>query len=130
VVKIGRYFAFQFWQHCKFLIVSSFFNFRTIFFSTWKVQIGDQNHASENDDANLLILDILSIAKHPLYNGVAAYFDIAVIETTNVTSSEAIRPLCLPRYLFYNKNCLGSFQVLWNKNCTTGNEEIMMKKFI
>jgi hypothetical protein len=27
-----------------------------------------------------------------------------------------------------NKNCLGSFQVLWNKNCTTENEEIMMKK--
>jgi hypothetical protein len=29
-----------------------------------------------------------------------------------------------------NKNCLGSFQVLWNKNCTTENEEIMMKKLI
>ncbi len=22
-----------------------------------------------------------------------------------------------------NKNCLGSFQVLWNKNCTTKNEK-------
>jgi hypothetical protein len=29
-----------------------------------------------------------------------------------------------------NKNCLGSFQVLWNKNCTTENEEIMMEKLI
>ncbi len=29
-----------------------------------------------------------------------------------------------------NKNCLGSFQVLWNKNCTTENEEIIMKKLI
>ena len=26
---------------------------------------------------------------------------------------------------YYNKNCLGSFQVLWNKNCTTENEDIM-----
>jgi hypothetical protein len=29
-------------------------------------------------------------------------------------------------YLFsprQNKNCLGSFQVLWNKNCTTKNEK-------
>ncbi len=24
-----------------------------------------------------------------------------------------------------NKNCLGSFQVLWNKNCTTKNEKKM-----
>ena len=23
-----------------------------------------------------------------------------------------------------NKNCLGSFQVLWNKNCNTWNEKI------
>ncbi len=29
-----------------------------------------------------------------------------------------------------NKNCSGSFQVLWNKNCTTENEEIMMEKLI
>jgi hypothetical protein len=28
-----------------------------------------------------------------------------------------------------NKNCLGSFQVLWNKNCTTEKEDIIMKKF-
>jgi hypothetical protein len=28
-----------------------------------------------------------------------------------------------------NKNCLGSFQVLWNKNCTTENEVIMMKNW-
>jgi hypothetical protein len=26
-----------------------------------------------------------------------------------------------------NKNCLDSFQVLWNKNCTIENEEIMIK---
>ncbi len=30
----------------------------------------------------------------------------------------------------FNKNCLGSFQVLWNKNCTTENEEIKMEKLI
>jgi hypothetical protein len=29
-----------------------------------------------------------------------------------------------------NKNCLGSFQVLWNKNCTTKNEKKNMKILI
>jgi hypothetical protein len=51
------------------------------------------------DDANLLILDILSISIHPDYNGVAAYFDVAVIKTKDVTFSEFIRPVCLPRYV-------------------------------
>jgi hypothetical protein len=68
-------------------------------FSTWKVRIGDRNHTSDADDANLLILDIRSISKHPQYNGVAAYFDVAVIKTKDVTFSEFIRPVCLPRYV-------------------------------
>jgi hypothetical protein len=29
-----------------------------------------------------------------------------------------------------NKNCLGSFQVLWNKNCNTKNEKKIMKILI
>jgi hypothetical protein len=49
------------------------------------------------DDANLLFLDILNIDKHPQYNGVAAYYDVAVIETEKVAFSQAIRPICLPR---------------------------------
>ncbi len=67
--------------------------------STWKVRIGDRNHASDVDDTNLLILNILSISIHPDYNGVAAYFDVAVIKTKDVTFSEFIRPVCLPRYV-------------------------------
>jgi hypothetical protein len=42
----------------------------------------------------------------------------------------AIRPDRRGPTVRFNKNCLGSFQVLWNKNCTTENEEIMMKKLI
>ncbi len=29
-----------------------------------------------------------------------------------------------------NKNCLGSFQVLWNNNCNTENEKKYMKRLI
>ena len=65
-----------------------------------ETRIGDQNHSSTSDDANLLVLDILNVDKHPQYNGVAAYYDVAVIETETVTFSYAIQPICLPRLLF------------------------------
>jgi hypothetical protein len=48
---------------------------------------------------------------------------------TNVT--QYIPTVCWSQLKYnLNKNCLGSFQVLWNKNYTTMNEEIMMKKKI
>jgi hypothetical protein len=68
-----------------------------IIFSQWKVRIGDRNHVSERDDSNLLILDIQVISRHSQYNGITAYFDIAVIETETVTFSRAITPVCIPR---------------------------------
>jgi hypothetical protein len=66
-------------------------------FRIWKVRIGDTNHVSDKDDINLAILDIQDIAKHPQYNGITAYFDIAVIETDDVTFSKGVSPVCLPR---------------------------------
>ncbi len=43
-----------------------------------------------------------------------------------------ITSLCtfIPSGNTLNKNCLGSFQVLWNKNCTTNNEKKIMKILI
>jgi hypothetical protein len=39
-----------------------------------------------------------------------------------VTKRETTVPIEKTRTIV-NKNCLGSFQVLWNKNCTTENEK-------
>jgi hypothetical protein len=49
------------------------------------------------DDAYLQILDILEAIVHPDYNHVTAYFDVAILVTENVTFSEGIKPVCLPR---------------------------------
>ena len=51
------------------------------------------------------------------------------LQTTNWSRFEKQKQILKTKTNF-NKNCLGSFQVLWNKNCTTENEEIMMKKLI
>ncbi len=61
--------------------------------------MGDRNHTSRNDDRNLLILDISRVSLHPDYDGVSAYYDVAVLETLPVNFSRAISPICLPRYL-------------------------------
>jgi hypothetical protein len=49
--------------------------------------------------------------------------------TDGVSYKLQVKKLQVAEFLV-NKNCLGSFQVLWNKNCTTVNEEIMLKKLI
>ena len=33
---------------------------------------------------------------HPNYDGVASYYDVAILETASVTFSTAISPVCLP----------------------------------
>ena len=67
----------------------------------WKVRIGDQKHNSKRDDGNLLILDILNYFKHPENDGVRAYFDVAILETENVTFSRGISPVCLTRSIAF-----------------------------
>ena len=65
-------------------------------FSRLKVRIGDTNHASQQDDRNVVDLDITNQMFHPKYNKVVSYFDIAILETSPVTFSKAISPICLP----------------------------------
>jgi hypothetical protein len=67
------------------------------------VRIGDWNHSSKTK--NTLFLDIKGVSVHPNYNGISAYFDIAVVKTENVTFSYFVRPVCLPRCLFKVYRC-------------------------
>jgi hypothetical protein len=58
------------------------------------VRLGDQSHARKTE--NTLILDIKAVSLHPDYDLKTAYFDIAVVETENVTFTNYISPVCLP----------------------------------
>ena len=60
------------------------------------IRIGDSNHASQVDDRNAIDLEVLNKFIHPNYNGVASYYDVAILETATVTFSTAISPVCLP----------------------------------
>ncbi len=69
------------------------------------MRIGDQIHAVRNGSQtqpitteNTRFLDIQRVSLHPNYDGVAAYFDIAVIETSIVDFSPFISPICLPGF--------------------------------
>ena len=54
----------------------------------WQVRIGDFDHDSSLDDVDVLVLDITDTQVHPSYDGIAAYFDIAIIKTTLVPLSQ------------------------------------------
>ena len=68
------------------------FYFYPFFDRRWKIRIGDDNHGSTADDRNAKDLDILASFVHPNYNGDAAYFDVAVLETEPLNFSKSIRP--------------------------------------
>jgi hypothetical protein len=63
----------------------------------FQIRIGDWNHKSDLDDTNLLILNVTASFKHPDYTGDTVYFDIAVLETEEITLSKYRTPVCLPR---------------------------------
>ncbi len=63
----------------------------------FQIRIGDWNHKSDRDDTNLLILNVTASFKHPDYTGATVYFDIAVLETEEITLSKFRTPVCLPR---------------------------------
>jgi hypothetical protein len=44
-----------------------------------------------------MILDILDAFIHPKYVGAKAYFDVAILETKNISFSRGIKPVCSPR---------------------------------
>ena len=73
----------------------------SFFDQRWKIRIGDVDHGSVRDDANAKDLDILDTFVHPNYNGVAAYFDVAVLETEPLVFSKSIRPGVDPTKLFF-----------------------------
>jgi hypothetical protein len=60
------------------------------------LKLGEWNHASKLANPNLLILDILHVSVHSKYDGITAYYDIAVLETETIAFSKAIKPVCLP----------------------------------
>ncbi len=67
-----------------------------MFHLRFKIQMGDTNHVSEHDDKNAFHLDINKQTIHPKYNKVTSYYDIAILETSPITFSKFISPVCLP----------------------------------
>ncbi len=63
----------------------------------FKIRIGDTNHASVHDDKNAIDLVIYSQTIHPKYNSVTSYYDVAILETSPITFSKFISPICLPQ---------------------------------
>ena len=47
----------------------------------WQIRIGDFDHQSNLDDADVLILDIIDTDIHPDYNDDTAYFDVGILKT-------------------------------------------------
>jgi hypothetical protein len=63
---------------------------------SWKIRIGDTNHNSSADDANVEELSIIDATKHPKYKQSFPYYDVAVLKTLNITLSKGKIPVCLP----------------------------------
>ena len=69
-----------------------------------KIRIGDQKHNSHSDDGPLQVLNILEKNFHPDYRIEKAYFDVSILETTPLTFSRSIYPICLPPSDTFNIN--------------------------
>jgi hypothetical protein len=54
------------------------------------IRIGNENHNSSLAAPNVLVLDIVESKRHPSYDGVSSYFDIAVITTDIIQFSQVI----------------------------------------
>ena len=67
-----------------------------MFFSSWNIRIGDFDHSSGEDNRYAENLGILKSSIHPLFKENEAYFDIAILESTPIETSDIIKPICLP----------------------------------
>jgi hypothetical protein len=67
-----------------------------MFLLRFKIRIGDTNHVSENDNKNAMDLEIKKQKIHPKYDEISSYYDVAILETSPVTISKFISPICLP----------------------------------
>jgi hypothetical protein len=50
------------------------------------------------------VVDILEKLVHPKYDGVSAYYDVAILTTKEMTFTRAISPICLPEDVSYDVN--------------------------
>ena len=74
-----------------------YYNLWILLHFRFKIRIGDTNHASAHDDRNVIELDIYNDKIHPKYNALTSYYDVAILETSPVTFSKFISPICLPQ---------------------------------
>ena len=89
----------------------------------WKIQIGDFNHGSDKDDGNAKNLEIIKKFVHPNYDGIKSYFDVAILETEEITFSRAISPVCLPNTISNDIHAYDNDQaelIGWGSSTTTG----------
>jgi len=90
---------------------------------SFKIRIGDSNHTKDVNSTSTLVLDIIRSKIHMNYTKGTAYFDVAVLTTTNITFTKLIKPICLPdsasddihEYDYHHVDLTG-----WGKNFTTG----------
>ncbi len=95
------------------------------------MRIGDSDHGSTADDTFVTILDILKIFIHPDYNGITAYYDVAIIVTDIVTFSRRISPICLPEFPSENPDKYENDQVEligWGQENLHGNSSPQLKR--
>ena len=59
----------------------------------WQIRIGDFDHQSNLDDADVLILDIIDADIHPDYNDDTAYFDVGILKTALFEFNEVLLKL-------------------------------------
>ena len=97
----------------------------------FKVRIGDFDHSSSDDDRLAVTVDIKNKFIHPRYNGKAAHFDVAVLETDNIDFTESIYPVCLPqnKSANYNEYDEKAAELIgWGSKTTTGANSNTLKR--
>jgi len=50
------------------------------------------------------VVNIIDKSVHPKYDGVSAYYDVAILKTNEITISRAINPVCLPEGISHEIN--------------------------
>ena len=72
----------------NYIIIFQTFKLPNIF--RWMIRIGNTNHTSSLDAQNVLVLDVVESHKHPTYDGVSSYYDIAILKTDIIKISQVI----------------------------------------
>ncbi len=97
----------------------------------WKIRIGDFDLGSDKDDGTAKNLDIIKKFIHPEFDGVASYFDVAILETEEITFSSKVKPVCLPNMPSKNIHKYDNDQaelIGWGSSTTTGNTSNRLKR--